>query len=68
MYAYQGVDKGGKIYYLDWLEGELTPDYCEERIGYIKERSEKYKSIYTALKEDLKKTTSHDILLPYNAN
>ena len=62
-YAYQGVDKDGEIYYLDWIGEELTPEYCERRIGYIKERSEKYKSIYTAPKEDLKKTTSHDILL-----
>jgi len=51
-YSFNGVEKDRNIFYLDWLNNDLTPEYCESKIGYIVERTEVYKKLYTAMKED----------------
>ena len=34
-YRFNGVERDGKIFYLDWLNKDLTPEYCDTMIGYI---------------------------------
>ena len=58
-YSFNGVERDGKIFYLDWLNKDLTPEYCDTMIGYIVERTEVYKKLYTAMKEDYH--MKHDI-------
>ena len=53
------MERDGKIFYLDWLNKDLTPEYCDTMIGYIVERTEVYKKLYTAMKEDYH--INHDI-------
>ena len=62
-YSFNGVERDGKIFYLNWLDKDLTPEYCDTRIGYIVERTEVYKKLYTAMKEDYESNRNTDTRL-----
>ena len=62
-YSYNGVERDGKIFYLDWLNEDLTQEYCNRKIDYIMERTELYKKLYTAMKEDYESNRNIDIRL-----
>ena len=34
-YSFNGVEKDRNIFYLDWLNNDLTPEYCESKIGLL---------------------------------